>query len=311
MTTVGRTVLGGVLLLLVTLSAEAQQSATPSRVHTVTVGDMGGRGEEHLPGSVLGLPDTTGRRDAGATSPEEIFSLGLDGEIVLEFVDQYLTDGPGPDLTVFENPFLYSLSGEERIYAEPGEVSVSRDGVEWRTFPFDSLTFEGAAGVTPTNGDADPLNPELSGGDHFDLRTIGVDSVRFVRIRDVTRVILANRDHPLYDFTLNGFDLDAVIGHHVVFSAALSSVAYGESRAGTTLVRELTVGDDAISLALSSEVAGQVSVDLYNVQGARVVTETTEAGASVLLSRNDLPSGLYLVLLKSEGAMEVRRILLR
>jgi hypothetical protein len=145
----------------------------------------------------------------------QILSLGLGGEILLRFDRHLIVDGPGPDFTVFENAFAYSLGTKQRIYAEPGEVSVSRDGITYLPFPFDSLTLKGCAGVTPTNGNRNPADPEVSGGDSFDLASLGIDSIRFVRIRDVTSIVKNNHDSPFWDQTLNGFDLDAVVGVNV------------------------------------------------------------------------------------------------
>ena len=42
------------------------------------------------------------------------------------------------------------------------------------------------------------------------MATIGIDSVRYIKIKDITEQILNNPDHSNYDPTLSGFDLDAV-----------------------------------------------------------------------------------------------------
>ncbi len=301
---VGRMIRLATTLILLTTAATAQQPTTPTRVTEVTFGQFGGRGEANLPNSVLGLPDTTGREEVAATDPKQILSLGLDGTITLEFVDHYVTDGPGADITVFENPFLYRLGDRERVYAEPGEVSVSRDGVTWHAFPFDSLTLVGAAGVTPTNGDADPYDPEVSGGDHFDLATIGADSIRFVRVRDVTRVVLGNREHPLYDATLNGFDLDAVVAHHVVADAFSLGVDLVER---ADLVRVRVVGDRLRVGAKNFSPLQTPRVSIYSITGRRVIGPLAlEAGTSSL-SIASLPSGGYFVVVGDGIRQDVAR----
>src|SRR5207247_9735715 len=96
-----------------------------------TVRAGGGWRAADLAGGVLG-----GRRGAGACQgSRDTFSLGLGGSIVLECTDNVVVDGPGPDFTVFENPFLVHGTTTGAPYAEPGTVSVSADGVHWATFP--------------------------------------------------------------------------------------------------------------------------------------------------------------------------------
>jgi hypothetical protein len=218
------------LTLLLSLPRVGAQVVTPDRVVSVTYGERGGRGSDNLPESVLGPPDTVGRQTVSTIDPAEILSLGLDGEIVLAFVDNLVVDGPGVDVTVFENAFVYRLGGKDKLYAEPAEVAVSSDGVEWHTFPYDPTTLEGCAGVTPTNGDRDPSDPSVSGGDGFDLSTIGVGSFRYIRLRDVSRIILDDPSHPYYDATINGFDLDAVVAVHSMTDGLTDVPTSGDDR---------------------------------------------------------------------------------
>ena len=188
-------------------------SAQPaSSVHSFAwgSGQSSGQDAKYFPANVLGYPDASARRTVPTVMPEHIASLGLGGEIVLRF-DQPITDGAGPDFTVFENAFYYSIGQRERLFAEPAVVSVSRDGITYATFACDPHTLEGCAGTAPTHGDRDPLDPRVSGGNSFDLSDIGADSIRFVRIRDVTSTVLNDPEHPYWDATLSGFDLDAVI----------------------------------------------------------------------------------------------------
>ncbi len=171
-----------------------------------------GQSPEFFPQNIFGLPDTAARWNVPSADPRQICSLGMDGMIIIGWKQLVLVDGPGPDFTVFENAFAY---GNGKIFAEPAIVSVSKDGVHFVTFPFDSLSLEGCAGKTPTNGAADPFNPQLSGGDAFDLSAIGIDTVRFIRIQDISRMVKENPHHPYWDPTISGFDLDAVVGLHL------------------------------------------------------------------------------------------------
>ena len=166
-----------------------------------------GFGENFYPDNVLGPPDPdpTITVYSPSSKPQEILSLGHGGEIVLEFTDNVIVDGEGFDLTVFENPFYYW--GTENPFIEAGIVSVSLDGVQFVTFPYDINTFEGFAGVTPTMDNQHPTDPEVSGGDSFDLADVMLPYARFVKITDAGDIILEG--------PYNGdFDLDAVVAVH-------------------------------------------------------------------------------------------------
>ena len=85
------------LLLLSVLLAPGAALAEPfaDRVVSYRVGTGGGAREADLPGVVLGPP-----RGGGPFSGSfDTFSLGLGGEIVLEFTDNVIVDGPGADFT--------------------------------------------------------------------------------------------------------------------------------------------------------------------------------------------------------------------
>jgi hypothetical protein len=227
------TVRAAALALVAALRADpAGADPFVDRVVDYVIGTDGGAQVGALPDIVLGPP-----RGAGAFSgSSHVLSLGLGGSIVLEFVDNVVVNGPGPDLTVFENPFLTSglLSGTP--FAEPATVAVSADGVTWRRFPCaaDAAPFHpGCAGVYPVLANADdpaapspvvpsraPIDtlvgvpvetfvaPPGSGGDSFDLALVGLAAARFVRID------AGERRHGLEG--LAGFDLDAVAAVHSV-----------------------------------------------------------------------------------------------
>ncbi|RYZ41285.1 MAG: cell surface protein [Myxococcaceae bacterium] len=173
------------------------------RIVSFSPGAAAGFGQSQLPDIVLGAPQGAG----SGSGSLDVLSLGQNGVIVLEFTDIAVTNGPGVDLLVFENPFLRP-SG--RPFAETGVVAVSDDGVTWFEFPCASANaagnFPGCAGVTPVysspgNG-ISPTDPTVAGGDGFDLAAVGLTRARFVRIRDSG----ANG----YAGTSGGFDLDAV-----------------------------------------------------------------------------------------------------
>lgn len=165
-------------------------------------GPGAGFGEDALPEVVLGPP--RGKGDASGST--HVVSLGTGGTIVVE-LGVAAVDGPGADLIVFENAFEVG-SG---TFAEPGTVGVSADGDTFTDFPCDPTDapdYPGCAGTSPVYANVetntiDPLDPEVAGGDAFDLADIGVDRARYVRIRDgEVETGLGGGSE--------GFDLDAV-----------------------------------------------------------------------------------------------------
>jgi len=143
-------------------------------------------GHAALPGIVLGPPEGRGA-DQGSL---DVASLGERGTIVLSF-DVVGIDGPGPDLRVFENPFIG--------WTETGLVSVSQDNEVWHAWTE-------PAGLTPVYSNSengiDPLSAE-AGGDTFDLLDLPVDSFKYVRVVD--------SGENFYQGPGGGFDLDAMV----------------------------------------------------------------------------------------------------
>ena len=167
-------------------------------------GEGSGYGESRLPDIVLGPPKGGGEFNGSS----DVLSLGRGGEVTLSFSPRDCVDGDGPDFVVFENAFrVRGASGQS--FQELGSVSVSEDGESWLTFDCEpGATGEpqpGCAGWSPVliNGLAasTPLDPSRSGGDAFDLADLGLEQIRFVRIRDLSN----SGDAPTA-----GFDLDAV-----------------------------------------------------------------------------------------------------
>ncbi len=206
-------------------------------------GTNAGFGQADLPDVVLGPPQGGGAFQGGF----DVLSLGLGGSIVLEFVDNWIADGPGRDFSVFENSFLTIGAGiVGNPFAESARVSVSQDGIQWFAFPcgltpVEAPLFSGCAGVYPVLANAlDPTTPHASiptatpiedlvgtftflfetpegaGGDGFDLADVGLTWARFVRIE------AAPFATPPAGATNAGFDLDAVAA---VYSVVPGSIA--------------------------------------------------------------------------------------
>jgi hypothetical protein len=128
------------------------------------------------------------------------------------FEPNAIVDGPGADFLVFENPFNVG-SDPSNVFAEPGEVSVSDDGVTWKTYPCtaNAYPYGSCAGwhvvySNPNNGIC-PTDPKVAGGDPFDLADLGLTHVRYVKIKDKAHEPCAP---PQSHVNTNGFDLDAI-----------------------------------------------------------------------------------------------------
>src|SRR5437867_256979 len=191
------------------------------------------------PGIVLGPPGSA----TPTTGSLAVMSVGHGGTITLEFTDNEIVDGPGPDLIVFENPFFCtsvpaSDADPYSVFAEPGIVEVSEDGTNFTRFPYDASALAqvtslctdkallgrliGLFGITPnfTGNWTVPDDPLVfdpaapggvsgHGGDAFDLATVGLTRARYVRLIDPNLPIGIPGSS-------EGFDLDAVVAIHAM-----------------------------------------------------------------------------------------------
>jgi hypothetical protein len=192
--------------LVVALSA-AQLPAQSRFASSVVTFNQGSGGGNFDTANVLGGPQGGGF-NSGAL---HILTLGVGGSVTLAF-DVTITDGPGADLTVFENGFVFGGG----TFSEVAFVEVSTDGVAFARFPtrYAGLagpqapfgaqpfgTFSGLTGGLPglanvfTNA-IDPFDPVVSGGESFDLAelvlhplvlagTVDLAQIHFVRLVDV------------------------------------------------------------------------------------------------------------------------------
>jgi hypothetical protein len=181
-----------------------------TKVVSTAYGECAGYGLSSMPTVVLGPPVGAGSSYGGV----DVVSLGFKGEIVVAFDPSEIVDGPGADFIVFENAF-WAGGNPDKPYVDLGEVSVSDDGVTWKTFPCvpgPGPQYGTCAGWRPVysapgNG-ISPVDPKTAGGDPYDLADVGVTSARFVRIRDLGSA--ACPSDPAIRPTTGGFDLDAI-----------------------------------------------------------------------------------------------------
>lgn len=171
--------------------------------------------------------------DAVGAAPgvtNDVISLGDGGYAILSF-DIQISDGPGPDLAVFENAFVVGSD----VFAELGFVEVSSDGINFVRFGSHSLT----AGEVGAFGVIDPTNVNNLAGKHvnnggtwlgtpFDLADLADEAAvqsGLVDLSDITHVKIIDvvgdgstfdsYGNPIYDpyptdFASGGLDLDAV-----------------------------------------------------------------------------------------------------
>ena len=200
-------------------------------VISVEYGANAGYGQSAFPSIVLGVPKGSG----GTQGSLDVLSLGIGGSIILGFLDEIVVDGPGPDLIIFENPFF--IGGDtNNIYVEAARVEFESDSVEFVPYPFDFIPgiepignprkFVGFAGVYPVyscDGVPDPTDPNLAGGDPFDLAVVGLQNANYVRIIDCGShtydgdgdLVTDPGDCPPHNLPPQaGFDLDAVVAIH-------------------------------------------------------------------------------------------------
>lgn len=277
-----------VIACLVLAAATCVAQPVPADVmvaFTPGYGQNIGQGPVFFPRNVLDMPDTSARRDMASADPRKVCSIGLDGSITLGFRDHAVVDAPGIDLTVYENAFYYSNG---RLFAEPGRVSVSRNGIAWYSFACDVRTLQGCAGVTPT----DPTLPN-GGGDGFDLAELGVDSVRFVRIDDLTRPVLEDPSNPNWDPSLSGFDLDAIVALHAVPVVDRPQLAFDPAQ-------------ERIEVRLPPDVYGTLSC--HDVTGARITAVEVGPGIAAIDARN-IPPGLVLMVLVTPTSVTTVKVL--
>ena len=179
-----------------------------TKVVSFTPGACAGFGATEMPGVLLGPPVGAGDLKGGF----DVVTLGIGGELVVSFEPNAIVDGPGADFIVFENAF-FAAGNSTQPSADPGEISVSEDGVTWKTYactPGAAAPYGSCAGWNPVfsapgNG-ISPIDPASAGGEAYDLAELGLTRARFVRIRDLSSATCGDPPRP----NNIGFDLDAI-----------------------------------------------------------------------------------------------------
>jgi YVTN family beta-propeller protein len=291
---------------------EAAESSDPwaDGVVDYTPGTGAGFGQNYYSHNILGPPDPDPLLNEynPSNKPQELLSLGENGEIILEFTDNYIIDGEGVDFTVFENAFYYF--GTTDPFIEAAFVAASMDGEIWFEFPWDTATWEGFAGVTPMYDSQNPTDPSKSGGDQFDLKDIGLPHAKFIKLTDLGSI---KKEGPF-----NGdFDLDAVVAVNS-HEGQPTSLAQDIQQLPQAFVLEQNHPNPfnprtAIGFRLSAISNVELSVFTLNGQKlATLVSGRKEAGYhQVQWNATGLASGVYLYQIRTDnGYVETRRLVL-
>jgi hypothetical protein len=281
-----------ITLLAMSQFAIAQDCITINTVVSFTPGEGQnlGQGDEFFPNNIFGRPSENASEQAAAASESEVLSLGMGGEIIVANSENVIIDGEGDDFTIFENAFVNPIN--QRIFAEPGVVNVSKDGVDFVEFPYNFATLEGCAGTTPTYGEQDYCDSEVSGGNSFDLSDIGIDSVRYIKIRDLTVEVAKNQSHKYYAISLSGFDLDALVLHNYT-AKKISSVATDSGKRYTinnrTYESKSNTNRATIFKLNGEKIAELIGVERYNF--------------------SNLNLGVYLITIENNGNVFYEKII--
>jgi len=253
-----------------------------------------GQDSAYFPKNIFTLPDSNASDNIPSSSPKDICSLGLGGEIVVGFKNFLIYDGDGPDFTIFENAFINPVT--KKVFAEPAIISVSQDGLNFYDFPWDYTTLEGCAGTKPTNGKANPFDPSVSGGNSFDLSALGLKTIRWIKIKDICDTILKNPSHPFYDALLSGFDLDCVVGLHLI-PIQLSSA----SEIKDTLIYKIHNS----SLEFSAK---NFSISVYNLLGCEIFSANSVCDKTCI-NFSLFEENFFLVVIKNKNNFVVLKVI--
>jgi hypothetical protein len=240
---------------------------------------------DYFPENIFGPPSAKATVQVPASSMADVLPIGFEGEIIVGFKGKALVNGPGYDFIIFENPFINPIN--KGIFAEPGIVSVSQDGINFIEFPYDPNSLEGLAGLTPVYGSRDPFIHPACGGDAFDLELLGLSYITHIKIKDTTSIVTTlPKDHKYYnpEHIVSGFDLDAVSARYLVDISSVST----ENLESVLHIRQY---NETLQI-LSSCHDCFYQIIIYNLFGIVVLNDYIQVNQFVNIS--EFPAGIYL-----------------
>ncbi len=243
-----------------------------------------GQDPKYYPQNIFKKPYAQADSTVPCADPEHLMSLGLNGEIIVAFKNYKIINKPGVDFIIYEN-VMYSKY-LKRCFVEPAEVSVSADGITFIPFPFDTLTLKGCAGLSPTIGKMVDIDILKSGGDGFDISKLGLGSIKYIKIKDVSSLLLKD-GHPLFDAAVSGFDLNSVVG--VNFEKTNSDVVETISPNFRDLIKQYP----------------DASIVFHNILGEKILSDVCANYAQCI---STLPKGIYIFKIQINNQIEYFKI---
>jgi len=254
-----------------------------------------GRDSIYFPKNIFGPPCKNATKYIPASGPEDVVELGFGGEIIIGKKNAWIVNKEGPDFIIFENVFCY---GNNKIFAEPGIVSVSKDSINWIEFPFSNETLKGLAGITWTNGNENCFDYTAIGGDAFDLEDIGIDSIKYIKIKDTAIIVsLLPIDHQYYvnNAILSGFDLDAVVILHYISSNSQS------------MLFQIYENDGNYYLYYNID----VSISIYDFLGIEIWNNSQLPAVNYnAIFSHKYSNGSYFIVARKEDLIEIKKVIL-
>lgn len=278
----------GLIILFMMFTAQTEAQIEHSYIDTVYsftpgTGQNFGQSPEFFPMNIFGAPAKEASEYIPASAESDVLSIGLDGEIIIGVKNKVIYDGEGDDFIIYENAFKNQAT--KKIFAEPALVAVSFDGVNYIEFPHDDWTLEGCAGKTPTNGGIDPFTHDSSGGDGFDIGELGLEQIRYIKIKDISMVVTKDENHPYYfiEAMVTGFDLDAVACKYV-------------KSAEPALIHENVDYIRTYPNRISINSESDFEMQIFDIQGSLI--EQIKNRGEYNFSTNELAAGVYVIKLQ-------------
>jgi hypothetical protein len=124
------------------------------------------------------------------------------------------------------------------------------------------------------------------------LATIGMDSIRYIKIKDTARIVATlPKDHKYYvnPPILTGFDLDAVVILHNVPINADDALLYIVEDNGRYLL----------------SYADGTKINMYNVLGNEIILNDSK-----IINHNNYSIGVYILVARRDGKVEAKKIVI-
>ena len=252
---------------------------------------------------MLGAPQMND--NATAPAANNFFSLGFTGTVILKF-PYTIIDVAGADLAVFETTFGDNPNRQCSSYPEKAKFEGSVDGV---------IFFDLEQGPTPGNGDAGNVLcrdgqleiPNVADGALGNMQY----GINYIRITDLTSVAGFGSS------VVDAYDVDGIIGlNQCAANAPTIGGKYSEDGEIGEGEFGVTVFPNPATNVASIEVAAVNNTDNYTIRvidmmGRVASTDAVNNSTGSFihnLNVGNLPAGIYVVTVESNGMREVTRL---